>query len=66
MYYSSILIIVIELCVCLHVDNFKTNVVCVAGLGWLQDQGNRLQLLENTMVIIIFILIVINYDYNVM
>ena len=34
--------------------------VCVSGL---QNQGNRLQLLENTMIMITFILDVIDYDY---
>ena len=35
------------------------------GLGRLQNQGNQLRLLENTMITITFVMTVIDYNYNV-
>ena len=48
-----------------HVPKYKN--VRVSGLVRLQDQGNRLRLLENTMITIMiaFTLTVIDYDYIV-
>jgi hypothetical protein len=33
-------------------------------VGGLKDQGNRFRLLENSMIVITFILNVIDYDYK--